>query len=264
MAYHREDSGMIKRLKIHNWDQWQSFRGDRGTPPWIKIHRKLMTDMKWMTLTDAEKGQVVSIWIIAADQDGYIPNNPVLIRKMAGLDENPNIEKFIEIGMLDVCQPDDNQMTTKCQPNDRPETETETETETEKEKPTRSRAGVFRADVFLAEFCSDKQLIKDWLQVRKTKRLAATETAMKRFVAKVEASGRPIEEILTICCDRGWGGFEVGWLDKRTDQQGVSQMAKGLAVFDEIRRRNNEVGYRRSDCRTGEVISIETRQNASR
>ncbi len=123
-------------LKIADWAKWQTYRKDRGTPPWIKVHRSLMTNAEWAMLTDSEKGQLVSLWIAAADKEGEIPEEPRILQKVCMLDEQPNINKFIDLGFLTTtCQPDDNQMTTKRQPDDAPETETETETETDKQTP---------------------------------------------------------------------------------------------------------------------------------
>lgn len=112
----------MSTLKIKNWDKWQTFRKDRGTPPWIKLHRNLMSNPEWAILTDSEKGQLVSIWIIAADKSGEIPDNPNIIRKVCILDETPNISKFIELGFIESNgSQHDNQMTTKCQQDDQPE-----------------------------------------------------------------------------------------------------------------------------------------------
>jgi hypothetical protein len=120
-------------IAVNNWDKWQSYRKDRGTPPWIKIHRNLMSNPEWSMLTDAEKGQLVSIWVVAADKKGRISSCPSIIKKMCLLDRMPNINKFIELGFLTTaCQPSDNQVTTSCPQHDAPETETETETETDK------------------------------------------------------------------------------------------------------------------------------------
>ena len=113
---------MMSKIKISNWDTRQSFRADRGAPPWIKIYRNIMSNPKWLQLTDSEKGQVVSMWVIAADTKGELVHNEKLLMKICQLDSEPNISKFIELGfMTSTCQPDVNQMTTKCQPNDAPE-----------------------------------------------------------------------------------------------------------------------------------------------
>jgi len=119
---------------IPNWDKWQSYRKDRGTPPWIKVHRSLLSSGKWAVLTDSEKGQIVSIWIVAADKGGIISSSPRVIQKICQLDDEPNINRFIELGFLTtMCQPcgsqPDNQTTTTRPQHDAPETETETETE---------------------------------------------------------------------------------------------------------------------------------------
>ena len=110
-------------LKIRNWGKWQTFRKDRGAPPWIKLHRCLMTNPDWAMLSDAEKGQLVSLWIASADKNGALPtSNAKILQKIAQLDGKPNIRKFIDLGfMTTTCPQDDNQMTTTCQPDDAPE-----------------------------------------------------------------------------------------------------------------------------------------------
>jgi uncharacterized phage protein (TIGR02220 family) len=141
---------MKETIKIRNWDKWQSYRKDRGTPPWIKVHRGLMSNQSWALLTDAEKGQLVSLWIIAADKSGEIPADPRILRKICLLDEVPDINKFIDLGFLESDrQPDSDQNNNvgchddakvtpeDCQ-DDVPETETETEAETEERRDTMS------------------------------------------------------------------------------------------------------------------------------
>lgn len=109
-------------MKVNDWDTWQTFRKDRGSPPWIKLHRTLMTSPKWAALTDAEKGQLVSLWIAAADTNGVLPDSPTVLRKICQLDQEPNVKKFIDLGLLvSDCQPVDNHLTTSCQPVDAPE-----------------------------------------------------------------------------------------------------------------------------------------------
>lgn len=113
-------------MRVNDWDEWQSFRKDRGAPPWIKIHRSLMTNPKWAELTDSEKGQLVSLWVAAADNDGFLPDSPAVLRKICQLDQEPNINKFIRLGLMigeltTTCQPLDNHLTTSCPQLDAPE-----------------------------------------------------------------------------------------------------------------------------------------------
>ena len=46
-------------MKVSGWAKWQTFRTDRGTPPWIKVHRNLFSNPEWVSLSDAERGQLV-------------------------------------------------------------------------------------------------------------------------------------------------------------------------------------------------------------
>ena len=125
-------------MKISNWDTWQTFRKDRGTPPWIKVYRNLLSNEQWVELTDSEKGQLVSIWILAADKDGTIPDSPKMIQRMAMLDTLPNLSKFIELGFLSTtCQPHDNQEINPCPQHDAPEKRREEESRVEKKASSR-------------------------------------------------------------------------------------------------------------------------------
>lgn len=110
------------KLRIHDWEQHQTFRKDRGTPPWIKVHRNLLTNTKWSYLSDEQKGQIISIWMIAADNNGHVEDDPRYLKKVCMLDSEPDIEKFIELQLLDRagCH-GDAIVTPQCQPDDAPE-----------------------------------------------------------------------------------------------------------------------------------------------
>jgi hypothetical protein len=63
----------------------------------------------------------------------------------------------------------------------------------------------------LLKIGADKQLVTDWLKVRKTKKLTNTETAFKGLIKEFEKSPKSINEILTQCCENSWGGFKADW-----------------------------------------------------
>jgi hypothetical protein len=121
---------MSKTLEINKWDKWQSYRKDRGTPPWIKVHRNLLSNAEWAALSDSEKGHLVSMWILAADKKGMIPSNPVVIQKMCMLDTPPDIAKLVDLGFISPhgCQ-DDAKVTPGESQDDQPEAEAEAEAE---------------------------------------------------------------------------------------------------------------------------------------
>lgn len=88
-------------MHIHGWEQWQSYRTDRGRPPWIKVHRAALANPKWVALSDAERGQLVCIWLVAADNHGWVPADAETLQKLARLSGTPDVSRFIEAGFFE-------------------------------------------------------------------------------------------------------------------------------------------------------------------
>ena len=88
-------------LKIRKWDVWQSYRSDRGQPPWIKVYRSLLRCPEWVELTDTERGQLTSMWLLAADRGGVIPASDTLLMKLCFMSEKPNIKRFMDLGFIE-------------------------------------------------------------------------------------------------------------------------------------------------------------------
>ena len=86
----------MEQLKIRNWDKWQSYRKDRHQPPWIKLHRCVMRDPDWVAMSDAQRGQLVAMWLLAADRGGVIPASASVIKKLCYLDDEPDLKYFID------------------------------------------------------------------------------------------------------------------------------------------------------------------------
>ncbi len=111
----------MEYLKISNWKRWQSYRADRGAPPWIKLHRSLLRNPEWLYLSDAEKGQLVSLWILAADKKGRIPDDPEVLRTLCHLSKKPDLELYIALGFIEKRRQRDANLTATRQPSDRTE-----------------------------------------------------------------------------------------------------------------------------------------------
>ncbi|CAB4153813.1 hypothetical protein UFOVP638_28 [uncultured Caudovirales phage] len=72
---------------------------------------------------------------------------------------------------------------------------------------------IFSFERNLLEYGFDKQLVTDWLKVRKTKKATNTETAFKNFIAELEQRNCNINEVLEICVEKSWSGFKWSWID---------------------------------------------------
>jgi hypothetical protein len=87
-------------LWIRNWDRWQTYRKDRGTPPWIKLYRCVLEDPDWVALTDAQRGQLVCMWMLAANHGGSVPNDARMIMKLCQMEHEPNLNLYQALGFL--------------------------------------------------------------------------------------------------------------------------------------------------------------------
>ena len=77
---------------------------------------------------------------------------------------------------------------------------------------------------------AEKNLIDEWFKVRKQKRLTNTQTAMNLFVSEVEKSGRDINEVLTKCVEKSWGGFDASWSWSQQQPRNQEQVRQRRAL----------------------------------
>ena len=82
-----------------------------------------------------------------------------------------------------------------------------------KQKP---RAKRFDAQARLESFGVPSDLAKDWLSVRKAKKLAPTATAFDDVKAEASKAGISMTDAVRMCCVRGWGGFKASWLNEQS------------------------------------------------
>ena len=52
----------------------------------------------------------------------------------------------------------------------------------------------------------------DFLSLRKTKRAPVTETAIAAVRREADKAGVTLQDALTICCAKGWQGFNADWI----------------------------------------------------
>jgi hypothetical protein len=236
-------------LKVANWRKNQTYRKDRGTPPWIKVKRSLLSSAKWAMLNDAQKGHLVSIWLVAAEREGIVPADPEILRKICALDVAPDTEFLIDVGFLasSGCQ-HGNQLTTEAPASDGhvtgQETETETETEGEKEKKvlTRDQIKFPKAAEPFFRVCKDNGVFNealDWLTVLKRKKAAMTANAWDRRLRKLEdlSKREPAAIILARSADAGWSD-----LYGRNEKSGGSNGKRETAVQRRERQAREALG----------------------
>jgi uncharacterized protein YdaU (DUF1376 family) len=58
----------------------------------------------------------------------------------------------------------------------------------------------------------ENQIAKDWLSIRKIKRLPLTPTAFESISKKIAGAGLTMNAGIKICVEQGWAGFSADWL----------------------------------------------------
>jgi uncharacterized protein YdaU (DUF1376 family) len=56
-------------------------------------------------------------------------------------------------------------------------------------------------------------LFKDFLEVRKGKKAKWTETALKGLQREAIKANMTLEQVMQMCCERGWAGFKAEWAE---------------------------------------------------
>jgi uncharacterized protein YdaU (DUF1376 family) len=56
-------------------------------------------------------------------------------------------------------------------------------------------------------------LFKDFLEVRKAKKAKWTETALKGLQREAVKANMTLEQVMQMCCERGWAGFKAEWAE---------------------------------------------------
>lgn len=71
----------------------------------------------------------------------------------------------------------------------------------------------------LINYGFDKNLVSDWLKVRKTKRASNTETAYNSFIKEIEKRNCNVNEILEFIVVKNWIGFKWDWYDNENNKE---------------------------------------------
>lgn len=79
-----------------------------------------------------------------------------------------------------------------------------------------------------------------FVSVRNKKRAAITDLAILKIRAESVKADITLEEALTICCERGWAGFEAEWIEKNAPRQSGKPNANA-ALFASMTHLHNQI-----------------------
>lgn len=111
----------MRYICVKNWSKYQHYR-DRN-PPWIKLHKELLTSETWVNGDDASRALAVAIMLLAAATDNRIKADPAYIQRVAYLNSTPNLQPLIDSDFIEII--DEMNSASTLLADARPERETE-------------------------------------------------------------------------------------------------------------------------------------------
>jgi Fic family protein len=91
----------------------------------------------------------------------------------------------------------------------------------------------------LMEIGVSEQVAKDWMEVRKAKGAANTETAFKSIQKEIIKSGASADDCIRLAVENSWRGFKAEWMmnqQKARPSGKVSVLENNMAVAEELMR----------------------------
>jgi uncharacterized protein YdaU (DUF1376 family) len=96
------------------------------------------------------------------------------------------------------------------------------------------RAARFDAQAHLESLGVEPRTARDWLTLRKSKKLTPTETALAGVKAEADKAGASMDDVVRMCCVRGWGGFKASWLEGSNELKANGNSI--LSEYDDLMR----------------------------
>lgn len=110
---------MSSFVRIVNWESFQHYK-DRN-PPWIKLHRELLTSETWVSSSNDDRVLAIAIMMLAAECNNLIPANPRYIQRRAYLEKEPDLSGLVSLKFIEIIEQSDS--ASKPLASARPETE---------------------------------------------------------------------------------------------------------------------------------------------
>lgn len=195
------------KLQPKRWAEFQHYK-DRS-PPWIKLHRDILNNRDFLCLPLASRALAPMLWLLASEsKDGIFEASQEEMQfrlRISSEEYEDGLKPLIDKGFFVIASG----TLAECVQPAIPEREGETEKEkrVEKKSAPRQQAIACPPDV-------DQKVWDDWVQLRKTKRAAVTQTVINSSRKEAELAGLSFEEFLTEWCLRGYQGLKAEWLLK--------------------------------------------------
>lgn len=118
-------------IRICKWGEFQHYK--QRTPPWIKLHRSLLSQREWYELSGDASKLLAECWLLASEHDGEIPIPTAELAWRLRRDDQVETARLLEElarhGFIDISEHDASDVLSRRYHDAIPETEAEEETE---------------------------------------------------------------------------------------------------------------------------------------
>ncbi len=196
----------------NNWAELQHYK-DRS-PPWIKLHKKLLDNYEFQRLPVASRALAPMLWLLASEHEkGEVEASPEKLAfrlRITEKEAEDALQPLVDKGFFSECKRSASKQIAKPRLSARPEAEKRRE-ETDTSPRGRVVSDLISVDQMVAEGI-DRQHAKDWLAARSKKKLPLTPTAWADVKAEAGKAGVALPDCIKMAASRGWGGFKAKWL----------------------------------------------------
>ncbi len=86
--------------------------------------------------------------------------------------------------------------------------------------PTKNQEPLTKNHIIKAPDGVSFEVWNDFKKLRDKQRAPITETALKGLAREAEKAKMPLQEVLQMCCERGWRGFKAEWVKEQQTAAG--------------------------------------------
>ena len=106
-----------------------------------------------------------------------------------------------------------------------------------------TKSGKITAEMLVSEHGVSEQVANDWAAMRRSKKAPISDTVIKGLVREAKKANLTLDNVLQICVERNWQGFQASWLLREVNdmkqQIERSQHRRSVAEqFAELRRKH--------------------------
>ena len=212
---------MKKYFSVSNWGEFQHYK-DRN-PPWIKLHNQLLDNYEFENLTDATKGHLLCIWMLASRTNNKLPYDHSWIKRKIGANSTIDLKSLECSGFIEVQGVERNASMMLV---------SEEERRGETEKRREDYSGLLMNDFEVAEVKRIRRANKGG---KITQRVI---NSLSKEFEESRRSGMTNDQILTEWETRGWKSFKSDWVKSNyTNQKNQEQFSD-----DDLTWRNSNTG----------------------